>query len=176
MSDDIPANAIKLSWEDVYQLTLQLGDKIAADCNARGQRFDAMVVVPRGSYYPANILARSFGFTATNLLHACITSYDAPGSRTEFRTGQMPGREHVVGKDLLIIEEVCDTGHTLRFLVDYLQEQGAGSVKVGTLHYKPAQSQTGVVPDWFAAQTNDWIVYPWEVHDLAAHRLFDSNT
>lgn len=175
MSDDVPANAIKLSWEDVHQLTVQLGDMIAADCEASGQRFDAMVVVPRGSYYPANILARSFGFNATNLLHACISSYDTPGSRNEFRLGQMPAREHIAGKDLLIIEEVCDTGHTLHFLIDYLREQGAASVKVGTLHYKPAQTQTGVVPDWFAAQTDEWIVYPWEQHDLATHQLFASN-
>lgn len=175
MSNDLPTGAIKLSWEEVHQLTLQLGEQIAADCNASGQQFDAMVVVPRGSYYPANILARAFGFGATNLLHACISSYDAPGSQTELKLGQMPNREHVAGKRLLIIEEVCDTGHTLRFLIDYLLEQGAAVVKVGTLHYKPGQTQTGVVPDWFATQTDEWIVYPWEAHDAANQSLFTGN-
>lgn len=157
----LPDNAVQLSWDEIHQLTLQLSETILKS----GQQFDAMVVVPRGSYYPVNIIARQFGLGATDLLHACVSSYPAPGERQEFKLGQMPPKELVTSKRLLIVEEVCDTGHTLRFLTGWLKEQGASSVQSAAIHYKPTQSQTDFVPDWYAAETNEWIVYPWEAYE-----------
>ena len=159
----IPGDALHETWDSVYALSLKLANQIADDCVKSGQQFDAIVVVPRGSYYPVNIIAREFGFGSTELLHACISSYAQPGQQKEqIELGQMPTAQQIKGKDLLIIEEVCETGKTLQFLVDHLHKQGARAVKVGTLHYKPSRSQTGYVPDWYATKTDRWIVYPWE--------------
>lgn len=158
-----PSDALHETWDSVYALSLKLADQIAGDCVKQSIQFDALVVVPRGSYYPVNIIAREFGFESTQLIHACISSYSKPGAqKAKFELGQMPTTEEVKDKDLLIIEEVCETGQTLRFLVDHLIQIGAKSVRVGTLHYKPSRSQTGYVPDWYATKTDRWIVYPWE--------------
>ena len=164
---DIPADALRETWDSVYNKTLQLAAMIETDCRQRGEQFDAIVVVPRGSYYPVNILARELGFGAVDLLHASIGSYaDATTDRrSEFQLGQMPSDKQIAGKNLLIIEEICDSGRTLKFLTDRLREQGAGLIRTGVLHYKPAQSQTSFVPDWFVAKTDKWIVYPWELHE-----------
>lgn len=164
---EIPADALCESWESIHEKTLRLGRMIEEDCDRTNESFDRMVVVPRGSYYPANILAREFNFKSVDILHACIGSY-ATGAVTReptFDLGQMPTREQVEGQRLLVIEEVCDTGHTLRFLHDFLMDFGAAAVKTGVLHYKPGKSQTDFVPDWYVEKTNQWIVYPWELHE-----------
>lgn len=176
---EIPADALHETWESVYQKSVQLAKLIKRHCQQTGERFDAMVVVPRGSYYPVNIVSRELGFTATELLHACIESYKS-GSTTrqaEFKIGQMPTRGQVAGKNLLIIEEVCDTGHTLKFLEERFKRQGATGLRVGVLHYKPGQSQTNFVPDWFVSKTDQWIVYPWELHEAnGQHVSVKTNT
>ena len=48
------------------------------------------------------------------------------------------------GKDLLVVEDIIDTGVTLSHLVPLLQERGARSVKLATLLSKPSRRQVEV--------------------------------
>lgn len=43
----------------------------------------------------------------------------------------------VEGKDILIVEDIIDTGHTLNYLTDNLRKRGANSVEIVTLLDKP---------------------------------------
>jgi hypoxanthine phosphoribosyltransferase len=166
---DIPEDALRETWDSVYDKSVALAQTIEKHCRGTGEAFDALVVVPRGSYYPANIVSRELGFGAPDLLHACIGTYAKGTTRRtgEFELGQMPSDDQVRGKNLLIIEEVCDKGHTLQFLTDRLKGQGANLIRTGVLHYKPGQSETGFKPDWYMGETNEWIVYPWEPNEQA---------
>lgn len=157
---NIPNEKVHESWEDVYQKSVALAKMIKDS----GEHFDVMVVVPRGGFYPANIVSRELGFGAVDIVQASIGSYNA-NQQGEFKIGQMPAAEQVRNKSLLIIDEVCDTGKTLNYLVEYLKDVGAQQCKTGVLHYKPGQSQVNFVPDWSVETTNAWIVYPWEEHD-----------
>lgn len=167
--EGIPADALWERWDHVNFLSVQLADQIEAHCIQTSEQFDGMIVIPRGSYFPVNIIARRLGFKATHLQHMGMTSY--PLGQTErsdvgFEYGQMPLTEHLKDKDWLIIEEVCDTGHTLSHAVDLLRHAKAGLIRTGALHYKPERSQTGFVPDWVPTEPTDrWIVYPWEVDE-----------
>jgi hypoxanthine phosphoribosyltransferase len=113
-----------------------------------------LLVVPRGGYYPANIVSRELNFGAVDILHASMSSYELAGAskRQEFRYGQMPSEAEIKGHNVLIIEEVCDTGHTLNELVIFLHELGAKTVRTAALCYKPARSETGFVPDWYVTR------------------------
>jgi hypoxanthine phosphoribosyltransferase len=164
---EIPEDALRLSWDDVYNQSVELASMIEEQCARTGEQFDVMVVLPRGGYYPANIVARELGFGATDLLHASIGSYDdaSTNRQAEFKLGQMPAAEQVKGKNVLVIDEVCDTGQTLKFLTEHLHAAGAELVRVGVLHYKPSLSKTDFVPDWKVGTTDKWIVYPWEPHE-----------
>jgi hypoxanthine phosphoribosyltransferase len=155
----IPADALIESWDSVEAISRRLAELIKAG----GERFDAMVVVPRGGYYPASIVARGLGFGAVDMLQAAVGSYhDERTVQGRFQLGQMPTDKEVAAKKLLIIEDVCDSGRTLSFLTERFLGQGAELVRSGVLHYKPGLSRTGFVPDWFVKETDKWIVYPWE--------------
>ncbi len=59
-----------------------------------------------------------------------------------------------INKDTLVIDDICDTGETLKNTV-------AGYT--ATLHYKKTASFT---PDFYSKEVGDeWIVYPWERTD-----------
>lgn len=162
----IPDDALRLSWDDVYEQSVRLAGQIERHCRETQEQFDYMLIVPRGGYYPGNIVARELGFESPDILHASVGSYKIGTTQQEdFRLGQMPPMDLVKGKHILVIDEVCDTGKTLEFLRDYLIKQGAEGVRTGVLHYKPLMSQTDFKPDWLVDETDRWIIYPWEIHE-----------
>lgn len=63
----------------------------------------------------------------------------------------------IEGKDLLIVEDIVDTGTTLKYLLEYLKARKAKSVAIASLLSKPARRKTEVdikylgfeVPDEF---------------------------
>ncbi len=164
---DIPDDATRITWEDVHDKSVNLAELIKNHCQKIGERFDYLVVVPRGGYYPANIISRRLGFEADDILQASIGSYKQGSTDRlpDFRLGQMPSDAEVKGKQLLIIDEVCDTGSTHAFLAKHLKEQGATLVRAGVLHYKPTLSRSGFEPDWSVATTDKWVIYPWEADE-----------
>jgi hypoxanthine phosphoribosyltransferase len=52
------------------------------------------------------------------------------------------------GKNVLIIEDIVDSGKTLSHLVRYLKERGAASVKTCALLDKPERRTVGYNPDY----------------------------
>lgn len=52
--------------------------------------------------------------------------------------------QSIVGKDILIVEDIIDSGNTLHFLDQYLKAKGASSVKIVTLFDKPDRRQVEV--------------------------------
>ena len=57
-------------------------------------------------------------------------------------------KSDVRGRSILIMEDIVDTGHTLKYLIDLLKERGAKSVKVCTLLDKPEGRQVEVKADY----------------------------
>jgi len=52
------------------------------------------------------------------------------------------------GKEVLLVEDIVDTGQTLAYLKGYLQNKGAARVRVCALLDKPARRQVNVNADY----------------------------
>jgi len=63
------------------------------------------------------------------------------------------------GKNVLLVDDVADTGKSLALVRKHLTEQGAANVRIATIYYKPWST---LKPDWFERRTEHWIVFPWE--------------
>ncbi|MSE20986.1 hypoxanthine phosphoribosyltransferase, partial [Lactobacillus parabuchneri] len=60
---------------------------------------------------------------------------------------------------VLIVEDIVDTGRTLRFLLDLFDKRGANSVKVCTLLDKPAARIVGADSDFIGFSVpNEFLV------------------
>ena len=59
-----------------------------------------------------------------------------------------PFRENLRGRDVLIVEDIVDTGVTLKLLVDKVLAENPASLKVCTLLDKPAHRQVDVQIDY----------------------------
>lgn len=142
-----------LSWRDVYNLTLQLSERIVAS----GFKPDVIVGIARGGWIPARILSDVLYMdTLQNIRIEYYTDVGAKGKEpriTQPLTGSMEG------KHVLLIDEVADTGDTLHHAIEHVRSLGVEDVRSAVLHYKPTSK---VVPDYYMVETTSWMVYPWE--------------
>lgn len=65
----------------------------------------------------------------------------------------------VAEKDVLIVEDIIDTGNTLAYLTDNLKKRGANSVKIVTMLDKPIRRNIKVKVDYLGFEVpNDFVV------------------
>lgn len=68
-------------------------------------------------------------------------------------------RKDLNNTDILIVEDIIDSGRTLSHLVKYLELKGAKSVKTCTLLDKPDRREVELEPDWTGARIpNEFVV------------------
>ncbi len=48
-------------------------------------------------------------------------------------------RDSIEGKDVLIVEDIIDTGRTLTYVLEYLKQKNPNSIKIATMLSKPSR-------------------------------------
>lgn len=65
----------------------------------------------------------------------------------------------VSGRDVVIVEDIVDTGQTLKFLLDTLKARGASTIKVCSLLDKPARRTVDAHADYIGFEVpNEFVV------------------
>ena len=64
-------------------------------------------------------------------------------------------RTSVVGKNVLVVEDIVDTGLTVQFIRRYFQDEGAAAVRICSLLDKPARRLTYVTVDYVGFEVPD---------------------
>lgn len=65
---------------------------------------------------------------------------------------------NLYGKNILIIEDIVDTGNTLYYLIEKLKEHGPKSIKVCTLLNKKARRKIDFEPDYIGFEVDDLFI------------------
>jgi hypoxanthine phosphoribosyltransferase len=65
----------------------------------------------------------------------------------------------VTDKHLLIVEDIIDSGYTLRFVIDVLKARHPASIKLVTLLDKPSRRQIAIPVDYTGFQIEDKFVF-----------------
>jgi hypoxanthine phosphoribosyltransferase len=142
-----------LTWEAMDRLVVTLCERIQGE-------FDVLLTIARGGMVPASMVAYRLGFR--NILVAAVAYYGedgTPGEQPVFL--QFPAGALLRGKRVLIVDEVWESGATIHAVLDRVRAAG-GRPTTAVLHYKPARSRVPEVPDFVAAETDDWVVYPYK--------------
>ncbi len=89
-----------------------------------------------------------------------ITVSSYPGSSTESQGAKLLSDLNVdiTGRDVLIIDDILDTGNTLRFVRAKLEEKNPRSVKTAVLLRKPSKAPKDVTADFVGFQIDDVFV------------------
>lgn len=64
----------------------------------------------------------------------------------------------IEGKDVIVVEDIVDTGRTIAYLVDHLKTKNPKSVKICTLLNKPSRREIPVNIDYYGFEIPDKFV------------------
>lgn len=144
------------SWNQIYWFLLNLAKNIQND----GFKADIIIGVSRGGWLPARILSDLL----ENPKLANVTAEFYMGT-TQIRCKPIitqPVSVSVKDKKILLVDDVADTGESLKLVNSHLKEDGASEIKIVTIYRKPWSL---IVPDYYAKETCFWIVFPWEIKE-----------
>lgn len=79
----------------------------------------------------------------------------------------------IEGKDVLIVEDIVDTGRTLALLMEQLKKRNPASLKVCTAFDKPARRENSFVPDYNGLTVPDEFIVGYGLDLDGEYRNFD---
>ena len=121
----IPAEEIDKAVERVAE---QLNERYAG-------KTPVFLGVLSGSFLFLSDLVRKINFDS-RLAFVKISSYE--GTQSTGNVKQQLGIDvDIEGKDIIIVEDIVETGHSMNYLLDYLQQRNPASVSICTLFFKP---------------------------------------
>ncbi|MFG1498122.1 phosphoribosyltransferase family protein [Saccharospirillum sp. HFRX-1] len=76
---------------------------------------------------------------------------------------------------LLIVDDAFGTGHSLAAVLErlnrHLKRNMPSDTRLATLYERPSANQTGVRPDYSLHQSEDWLVFPYEMNGLSREEI-----
>ena len=76
-----------------------------------------------------------------------VSSYRGPSPAPEPPQFDLSNMPDVQGRDVLLVDDIFDTGHTLAGLVERLRQAGAESIRTAVLLRKHGRRAVSLVPD-----------------------------
>ncbi len=145
----------ELTWELFGTATRALAEDVAAD----EWRPDIVVAVARGGLTVAGALSYALGVKNCGTIN--VEFYTGVDERLDVPVVLPPSLQlmDVTGLKVLVVDDVADTGHTLRLVREVLV-QHVDEARTAVLYHK---SQSVIVPDYCWKQTDAWINFPWSV-------------
>lgn len=143
------------SWTELAQLAFEVAKKIIAD----DKKFDRLVTLSKGGWSMTCSMVDLLGIDAVASLG--VKFYTGIDERLKKPMVYQDLPKDVKGQRVLLFDDVVDTGRSLVFAKEYLlKKMKVKSVTTAALYYKP---HSDYKPDYFAATTSAWIIFPYDV-------------
>ena len=113
--------------------------------------------------------------------HIAIRTSSYYGIDKREKKVRVHGLEYVVRNanwedGLLIVDDVLDTGNSLKAILETLKERMRRNlprdIRLATAWYKPKKNETDIVPDFYIHETDEWLVFPHELDGLTREEIF----
>ncbi len=143
-----------ISEDEINKRVKELGEQILKDYNNEPP---ILICVLNGSYVFSADLSRAID-TPTEIHFLKVSSYDGLQSTGVIKE-ELPLKIDIAGKDLLIIEDIIETGNTLYHLQKKLIGEGCKSCKIAALLVKNEILKGRIKVDYEGfAINNDFVV------------------
>jgi uncharacterized protein len=142
-----------LSWERFGTATRELARSVVDS----GYEPEMVIAIARGGLIPAGALAYAIGIKAAGTLNVEFYSDVEQTLPDPVVLEPLLDTDAVVGKRLLVVDDVADSGRTLELVLGLLRRH-TPQVRSAVLYTKP---RTIVRPDYSWQQTDLWINFPW---------------
>ncbi len=144
-----------LNFNDFFQQILKVSQQIK---QSNYQKFDYVIAINRGGAvlgrFLSDLLAVPMGAFA-------MASYVGVNLSKELKITQELNLD-LKNKQILLVDEICDTGNTFVKAIKYLAKFEPSKVVTASLVVK---SHSVYQPDFWVEQIDKWVVFPYEIRE-----------
>ena len=142
-----------MDWNLFYKLARQVAKKV----NGSGYKPDLIVGLARGGWVLARILCDLIGvkdLVSLKVEHWGITA--TPDGKAKLK---YPFKVDLRGKNVLVVDDITDTGESMRVAVEYIKSLKPSEIRTTALRHITSSK---FMPDYFGEEiTWRWVIFPW---------------
>lgn len=146
---------LPVNWTSYHEYSR----KLAATILTHTETIDRIVAISRGGLTFGHLLS---DFLRVPIATFTIQSYTDIQSQGELTITE-PLSVPIKGHHILLVDDVSDSGKTLKRAITYLKSFKPKKITTVTMFHKPRSSYR---PDFFAKETNKWILFPYEPTEM----------
>lgn len=155
---------VRIGADEIRARVQELGAEIAADYQGKELH---LVCVLNGAFIFAADLVRAIDLPLT-LDFISVSSY-GEGTETSGQVKLVKDLDHSLeGRHVLLVEDIVDSGLTMRYLLGYLEGRRPESLKVVSLLSKPSRRKVEVPVHYLGFEIDDAYIYGYGLD--VAHR------
>jgi hypoxanthine phosphoribosyltransferase len=142
-----------MDWNLFYNLARQVATKI----NSSGYRPDIIVGLARGGWVLARVLCDLIGIkdlVSLKVEHWGVTA--TPDGKAQLKYTL---NVDLTGKNVLVVDDITDTGESMRVTLEYLKSLKPSEIKTAALRHI---NTSKFLPDYFGEEISwRWVIFPW---------------
>lgn len=147
---------VLISEEEIEKRVRELGEEISRDYAGKTVH---MICVLKGGVYFMTMLSRNVPIDVpVTLDFMSVSSYGNDTKSSGVVKIVKDLDEPLEGKDVLVVEDIIDSGRTLSYLLRILEERHPASLKLCTLLDKPERRERDVKVDYVGFEIPDKFV------------------
>lgn len=141
---------LELSWEVFGELSRALAVKVARDYDP-----EMIIGIAKAGVIPGAVIASILRLDFFSLKISRHTGFDEDLAQPRLLTS---APTQARGKRVLIVDEICTTGETLRMALAAVRAVSPAEVRTATSFVKSGQFK----PDFAAVETDATVIFPWD--------------
>ncbi len=145
---------IYISQDELQNRVLDLGRQISSDYAGEAVH---IICILSGAFMFVSDLVRAITVPVHMDFIEASSFKDGKKLRENFHI-RYPLKNGIEGKNVIVVEDIVDTGITLSCLLDYLKAQGPKSLKMAALLYKSQCLQCKLKLDYYGFEIEDYFV------------------
>jgi hypoxanthine phosphoribosyltransferase len=145
---------VLIDADEIAVRVKELGERISEDY--KGQELTIICVLKGGFIFCSDLVRRLN--VPTKIEYIMLSSYGSGKVSSGEPKIELDITGSVEGKNILIVEDIIDTGNTVNFLEILLKQRKARSVKLAAMLFKPGKSRYNIKIDYLGFEIEDKFV------------------
>lgn len=145
---------ILINEEQIQKRISELGEKISSEYEGKNLYVLSLL---RGSFiYTADLVRHITVPTQIGFMTTSSYGHNESSSGHVKVVNDIP--DNIEGLDVLVVDDIVDTGITMKFVMEHVKSLGAKDVKCCVLLDKPERRKVDIVPDYYCFEIPDVFV------------------
>ncbi len=159
LSDAGDGGILELSWELFGELCRALALRVARDYDP-----EVVVGIAAAGVIPGAVIS---AVLQKEFYSIKITRRRSEGGARQRPTILSAAPPQVAGRRVLLVDEICDSGETMRMALAAVRDVGPAEVRTATSLVRKG----GYEPDYYALEAENVVIFPWDREVLKSGEL-----